>query len=97
MVERLRSQGAASFRALCSDCTSTLEVVARFLALLELYREGAVLFEQLEALGELMVRWSARPGQRIGIAEGTEGESYEWDVDTDVETADAGVEVLADA
>ena len=96
MVERLRSQGAASFRALCSDCTSTLEVVARFLALLELYREGAVLFEQLEALGELRVRWSARPGQRIGIAEGTEGETYEGDADPAADSVD-DAEALADA
>jgi segregation and condensation protein A len=48
----------ATFRALCSDCASTLEVVARFLALLELYREGMVAFEQVEALGELTVRWT---------------------------------------
>ena len=31
---------------------------ARFLALLELYREGVVAFEQVEALGELQVRWT---------------------------------------
>ncbi len=55
MLVRMRS---ASFRALCADCQSTLEVVARFLALLELYREGLVAFEQLQALGELTVRWT---------------------------------------
>jgi segregation and condensation protein A len=47
----------ATFRALCADCQSTLEVVARFLALLELYREGLVEFDQMTALGELTVRW----------------------------------------
>ncbi|HEY2796230.1 MAG TPA: segregation/condensation protein A [Micromonosporaceae bacterium] len=47
-----------TFRALCSDCQSTLEVVARFLALLELYREGLIAFEQVQALGELTVRWT---------------------------------------
>jgi segregation and condensation protein A len=47
----------ATFRALCADCQSTLEVVARFLALLELYRESLVEFEQVTALGELTVRW----------------------------------------
>src|SRR4029434_10421731 len=51
---RLRT---ATFRALCSDCRTTLEVVARFLALLELYREGLVGFDQVQALGELTVRW----------------------------------------
>jgi segregation and condensation protein A len=49
---------AATFRALCADCTSTLEVVARFLALLELYREGLVEFDQTLALGELTVHWT---------------------------------------
>ena len=56
----------ATFRALCADCSSTLEVVARFLALLELYREGLVAFEQLQALGELTVRWT---GPDDGTAE----------------------------
>ena len=58
--------GTATFRALCADCQSTLEVVARFLALLELYREGLVGFEQVQALGELTVRWTRRrrrPGE----------------------------------
>jgi segregation and condensation protein A len=55
---RLRRTGAVSFRVLCADCTSTLEVVARFLALLELYREGLVGFVQVEALGDLTVRWT---------------------------------------
>ncbi|MGH3545460.1 MAG: segregation and condensation protein A [Mycobacteriales bacterium] len=55
--QRLRGTHAATFRALCSDCASTLEVVARFLALLELYRNGEVGFDQLRPLGELHVRW----------------------------------------
>ncbi|MCU1676796.1 MAG: segregation/condensation protein, partial [Frankiales bacterium] len=57
IAERLRRLKAMTFRALCQDCDGTLEVVARFLALLELYREGAVGFEQLTPLGELHVRW----------------------------------------
>jgi segregation and condensation protein A len=55
---RLRRAGAMSFRLLTADCASTLEVVARFLALLELYREGLVGFAQVEALGDLTVRWT---------------------------------------
>lgn len=55
--DQLLRQRTATFRALCRDCASTLEVVARFLALLELYREGMVAFDQVEALGELSVRW----------------------------------------
>ena len=57
--ERLRRTGGGSFRTLTADCASTLEVVARFLALLELYREGVVAFDQVEALGDLQVRWTA--------------------------------------
>jgi segregation and condensation protein A len=56
--DRLRRTRAASFRVLTADCESTLEVVARFLALLELYQENLVGFEQIEALGELTVRWT---------------------------------------
>lgn len=56
--ERLRRVGRASFRALTGDCEGTLQVVARFLGLLELYREGLVAFDQAEALGELHVRWT---------------------------------------
>jgi segregation and condensation protein A len=56
--DRLRRVGTATFRVLCADCESTLEVVARFLALLELYREGLVGFAQVQALGELTVRWT---------------------------------------
>ncbi|MGN6607222.1 MAG: segregation and condensation protein A [Jatrophihabitans sp.] len=55
---RLRRAGTATFRALTADCTSTLEVVARFLGLLELYREAVIAFDQATALGELHVRWT---------------------------------------
>jgi segregation and condensation protein A len=53
----LRSR-TATFRALTGDCSTTMEVVARFLALLELYRQQRVVFEQLAPLGELSVRWT---------------------------------------
>ena len=56
--DRLRRERVASFRALVADADSTLVVVARFLALLELFRESAIGFEQAEALGELTVRWT---------------------------------------
>ncbi|MFE3412882.1 segregation and condensation protein A [Streptomyces mirabilis] len=62
VVARLRELGEASFRALVEDTQDTLTVVARFLALLELYREKAVALDQEEALGELMVRWTGGDG-----------------------------------
>ena len=65
VVDRLRRHRAITFRALTSDSATMLTTVARFLALLELFRDGAVAFEQLTPLGELTVRW-------IG------GENGEW-------------------
>ncbi|MFF2700748.1 segregation and condensation protein A [Streptomyces cyaneofuscatus] len=63
VVERLREAGAAvSFRTLTEDAPDTLTVVARFLALLELYREKAVTLDQDEALGELLVAWCGGEG-----------------------------------
>ncbi|MFK0171462.1 segregation and condensation protein A [Streptomyces sp. NPDC090306] len=58
VVARLRELGEASFQALVADTEDTLTVVARFLALLELYREKAVALDQEDALGELLVRWT---------------------------------------
>jgi segregation and condensation protein A len=60
--DRLLRVRIATFRTLCADCENTLEVVARFLALLELYREGLVEFAQVQALGELTVRWTGGDG-----------------------------------
>jgi segregation and condensation protein A len=57
--DRLQAAGTATFRVLIADCQSTLEVVARFLALLELYRENLIGFDQIQPLGELTVRWTA--------------------------------------
>ncbi|PRY19552.1 condensin subunit ScpA [Pseudosporangium ferrugineum] len=55
--DRLRRAGSSTFSLLVADCENTLEVVARFLALLELYREGLVDFEQPVSLDELTIRW----------------------------------------
>jgi segregation and condensation protein A len=55
---KLRRAGSATFRSLVADCGSTLEVVARFLGLLELYREALVGFDQAAPLAELQVRWT---------------------------------------
>ena len=73
IVEHLRRSGRSTFRSLIGDADSTLVVVARFLALLELYREGVLRFEQFVALGELQVTW-------VGSAEGAIEVSDEFDV-----------------
>lgn len=58
VTERLRRVGTTTFRALVQDADGTLVVVVRFLALLELFREGAVTFDQVQPLGDLTVRWT---------------------------------------
>ncbi|MGW7341481.1 segregation and condensation protein A [Streptomyces sp. NPDC054808] len=63
VVARLRELGEASFRVLVRDTEDTLTVVARFLALLELYREKAVELDQETALGDLLVRWTGGDGE----------------------------------
>jgi segregation and condensation protein A len=57
VVEALRKGRTVSFRNLIQGADSTLVVVARFLALLDLYRQGALRFEQVVALGELQISW----------------------------------------
>ena len=69
LVDRLRRTGSAAFRTLVQDADSTLVVVVRFLALLELFREGAVAFDQVNPLGDLTVRWT---GGRDGDVEVTD-------------------------
>lgn len=64
MVARLREAGESSFQELIADAPDTLTVVARFLALLELYRERVVVLDQEEALGALTVRWTGSEGSR---------------------------------
>ncbi|MFD9379921.1 segregation/condensation protein A [Streptomyces sp. NPDC059999] len=62
VVALLKVRGEATFAELTQDAPDTLTVVARFLALLELYREKAVVLDQQEALRTLTVRWSGGDG-----------------------------------
>ncbi|MBO0848430.1 MAG: segregation/condensation protein A [Pseudonocardia sp.] len=61
---RLAELGTASFHQLTADCQEPLHVVARFLAVLELYREASVALDQEEAFGELMVSWTGQGARR---------------------------------
>lgn len=72
VVSALRRHTTMTFRGLVSDAANTLVVVARFLALLELYKEGSVRFEQIMALGELQITWT-------GATEGVVNVSDEFD------------------
>jgi segregation and condensation protein A len=79
LVERLRAARSTTFRALTDDAELTLLVVARFLALLDLYRDGAVAFEQVTPLGELHVRWTATDEFEVGDDGGTVDDEPEVD------------------
>jgi segregation and condensation protein A len=83
LVERLRRARALTFRALTGDSANVVTTVARFLALLELFREGALAFEQLTPLGELTVRWT-------GSSEGDLMISDEFDTAASESTVSTG-------
>jgi segregation and condensation protein A len=87
LATRLRESGAATFRALIADCPDTMTIVGRFLAVLELYREGAVAFDQVEPLGELHVRWVAGDDGK-GFVAGNVDESYDTPVTAGREASD---------
>ena len=65
----LRELGRASFRRLTAQAEGSYEVVASFLALLELYRENAVSFEQVAPLGELSIRWVGEDDREFGVGD----------------------------
>ncbi|MGH2526023.1 MAG: segregation and condensation protein A [Actinomycetota bacterium] len=54
---RLGEFGQTSFRDLVADCEERIQVVVRFLALLDLYREGKVDLAQAQTFGEIVVSW----------------------------------------
>jgi segregation and condensation protein A len=60
LLARLRSLRRATFRQLIADCAGTYEVVARFLAALELYRDGRINLDQVTPLGDLYLSWTDR-------------------------------------
>ena len=69
VVEALRQAKSMSFRSLCVGAESTLVVVARFLALLDLYRQGNLRFNQVIALGELQISWTGAESGEIEITD----------------------------
>ena len=75
LVAALRRAGSSTFRALTADCEGTVYVVARFLALLELYREGAVMFDQVSPLGELHIRWTGADDGDVVVPDEFDDES----------------------
>jgi segregation and condensation protein A len=82
VVEALRHSKSLSFRSLIADADSTLVVVARFLALLDLYRQGVLRFDQVIALGELQISWT-------GSLEGEVEITDEFDIPVVLEMEDS--------
>lgn len=58
LIERLRRDRSATFRTLTADAANVGVVVARFMALLQLFRDSVVAFDQMVPLGDLTVRWT---------------------------------------
>jgi segregation and condensation protein A len=69
VVEALRHSKTMSFRSLCHDADSTMVVVARFLALLDLYRQGNLRFNQVIALGELQISWTGSEEGEVEVTD----------------------------
>ena len=86
VVTRLRSEQQMSFRSLVSDAGELPYVVARFLALLELFREGAVSFEQAAPLADLMIKWTGTDDGAVAVTdEFDEDDEYNSDADSQSE------------
>ncbi len=81
VVDALRRSRSMSFRHLVAEAESTLVVVARFLALLDLYRQGALRFDQVVSLGELQISWVGPDSGEIEAGE-------EFDIPASIETSE---------
>lgn len=80
LIDRLRAQPALTFQALIADSPDRATTVCRFLALLELFREKAVTFDQARPLGSLLVHWSGTDLDMLDI-------SADFDIPFDTEEA----------
>lgn len=89
VVDQLRRKGEMTFRALTADAPDVMTKVARFLAVLELFREGAIAFEQATPLGDLHVRWTGSDEGDIDVGE--EFDEPMLDLDNDPVLIDAAL------
>lgn len=93
VVERLRVQGTLTFRKLAGDAPDMMTKVARFLALLELFREGVVAFDQVSPLGELTIRWTGGEDDEIEINDEFDGTPLPLDETGPDSGTDAGAHI----
>ena len=86
IVDRIRRAGRISFRALTGDADK-LTTIARFLALLELFRNRAVTFEQLSPLGELTIAWAGDEDADLTVSDEFDGTAPEAPTDQTAQEA----------
>jgi segregation and condensation protein A len=91
VVEHLRRTGRATFRALIEGAESTLVIIARFLSLLELYREGVVRFEQMVSLGELQITWVGTASGEVAVSDEFDQPVQTFDEAEELENGDENV------
>jgi segregation and condensation protein A len=95
VVGRLKGSGTLTFRALAADAPDMMTRVARFLALLELFREGVVAFDQMTPLGELSIRWTGTEDTEVEINDEFDGAPPEEPALATNDDENGGVETVA--
>jgi segregation and condensation protein A len=68
LLQVLPSLGETNFRAITDDCVERIEVVVRFLAILELFKQGRVDLEQADRFGDIVIRWVEDPDLAPDVA-----------------------------
>ena len=77
LEERLPSAGRLSFRELTAHCTTRMQIIVRFLALLELCKRGWITLDQGETFGDLVVFWSRDSSVLSTVGGGDAVEEYD--------------------
>jgi segregation and condensation protein A len=77
LVEELPRVGRITFRALTGDLVERLEVVVRFLAVLELFKVGMVDLDQPRTFGDIQVVWLGRDGDGRGARDLADVDAYD--------------------
>lgn len=72
LAERLQFMGGGSFRELTSHVTQRIDIVVRFLALLELFKAGAVDLDQKDRWGDITLRWTGEVDVHAVVEEAEE-------------------------
>lgn len=96
MVDRLRRTQTTTFRALVHDSPDRLTTVARFLALLELFREGAVAFDQVTPLGELSIRWTGADDGEVEVGDEYDDHAPDEPEDVAEEVTEADIRAIGE-